>query len=678
VVGGEAECACDDFYDVVDHTQCILRECGSGVPGVDCRCLSVQPDGNDDDAAANDGRTPFRNIQPAIDYAFAHPNVAEHVCVAGGATCNEFFSYPSPPEGLVMRNGVSVHGSYESVGSTPCQISGGQTSGGTDIVLSSALGVYFGPDIDRPTKLERFGLARHTGATSAGVTVTGASGVSLAFLSITAGLESDVLYGVDVSGGARVALDDVRTFNTYEPGMPVPTVATGDVIGLHVVQSLVQAVRTHVSVYVEGGSATCAWFEDAPGSTFDAGSCTLTQMPPGASSLVGIRILGDADGIGIEGNTLTVGENGGFGEVASRRIIDIGGSGKVALVDNALVSRSSVGEVTGVHAVGASVEFSGSIRAESLNGSAHGIWLEDAPGSAVENAAITVSSQGGMPLMGVGVRVSGDAANTGVRSSTVDVVGGEQSAAIFLEECAGGSPIIADNPLVTVSSRWDAAIDAIRSFGACHPSIERNGVISAVSNGVAVVTAIRCGASEEGPSRCVIVDNPDIQAGMVNTRFASGSAFGVACEAGCCAEISRNKIIGLGRFELGCSRSCYPEAAGIYLIQANTLIDENTVSAGCADLASGIRVEGGTAQIFHNWVIARSNCGSEGLNAIRYSYGLYSTGGVIADSNSFDPGVTSPSSQPCISAGIRASGGTFTNNSLSAGQCETNAPFMSL
>ncbi len=53
-----------------------------GTGGSTSSCIRVAPNGDDCTALATNGETPFRNVQPAIDFANAHRDIATTVCVA--------------------------------------------------------------------------------------------------------------------------------------------------------------------------------------------------------------------------------------------------------------------------------------------------------------------------------------------------------------------------------------------------------------------------------------------------------------------------------------------------------------------------------------------------------------------------------------------------------------------
>jgi hypothetical protein len=658
---GSRSCSpCPPGYDGDGGAGCVAIACGDGIAGVDCPCLWVQPDGDDDEAAANLGRTPFRNVQPAIDFADDNSAIARHVCVVGGATCQELVSYADASGGLTMRNGVSVHGSYLAGTRTPCD------GINTELVLASALGVQFGEAIEEPTVLEYFRLVRHLASRSVGVSAAGSRNARLSVLSITGAFDSPELVGVDVSAGATVALDHVSTADADEMGRPLA--AAGNVTGLRVVDSRVSSVGSRFNALVGTGSAIGVSFESAAGSTFDGGAARLRSLQSTASSLVGVRIRGNAEDIDIEDNTVELGWE--YGDAAVLRGIDIEGNGQVSVLGNTIRLERATGEMIGVRAVEASVELSGSVRTAG-GSSAHGVWFDGAPGSNL-GGTVEVVALSGLPTTGTGARIGGDAAGTRV---TVDInVSGpvSQPVGLLFEACAGASPVVSGSRVTVSTSAAGVNLEAIRSFGDCHPRIESNALIAAVGTRGTTTTGIRCGMG----SRCVIADNADIHTENTNiTPGTQGPSTGVACETGGCATIANNTIEGLTPVQ-SCFRSCYYEASGVSLSATDALVEGNRISAGCADRAIGIRAGSGTtSRLANNTVTGRpSSCMPISDNLLEI-YGLYSSTLLEVDSNSFSAGMTSMAAITCTSAGVRVSGGVFRNNVFSAGECDSRADF---
>jgi hypothetical protein len=179
---------------------------GSG--GSEAPCVRVAPDGDDAAAVASNGVTPFRNVQPAIDFADAHRDVASRVCVAAGATCGAETAFTfSGPEGsdLRMRNGINVAGRYESTTWTQC------TDSVVRLLAKTGRGVVFGPDITTLTELGAVEVLGPAETETAAVTVDGARGARLFDMSVASvNFASQVTYGVRIGPGSEVTIERSR------------------------------------------------------------------------------------------------------------------------------------------------------------------------------------------------------------------------------------------------------------------------------------------------------------------------------------------------------------------------------------------------------------------------------------------------------------------------------------
>jgi hypothetical protein len=186
-----------------------------GAVDEDCSdCVHVASGGNDTAAALDAGTTPFGSVQAAIDFAATLPPSARRVCVAPGASCGASASFPGPSAAdLLMRDGVSVFANYASGTWARCSDST------TTLVPSTARGVVFPASVTSATGLDGFSIQRFTAATTAGVTVDGATGAVLSNLTILDGPAVTDSYGVNVVAGAtatvvRSRIDGGRGANT--------------------------------------------------------------------------------------------------------------------------------------------------------------------------------------------------------------------------------------------------------------------------------------------------------------------------------------------------------------------------------------------------------------------------------------------------------------------------------
>jgi hypothetical protein len=262
-------------------------------------CVHVAPDGNDESALASNGATPFRNVQPAID--FAALNGAARVCVAAGAACGASATFVGPTASdLTMQNGVSVLAGYESSGWMRC------SNSTTTLAPTTARGVYFPPSVVNPTSLDGFVVARATATTTAGVTVEGGHAVTLSNLRILNSVTASNSYGVNLTNGAHVTIVGSR----IQGGT-----ATVESIGVRSVGSRVQiednCTSTDATTGRCGGQCTIRGaqgatsigvaLDDAPGSSIERSHVCAEN---GSHTIAGVRIRGDGSGVTLRGNAI--------------------------------------------------------------------------------------------------------------------------------------------------------------------------------------------------------------------------------------------------------------------------------------------------------------------------------------------------------------------------------------
>jgi hypothetical protein len=328
-----------------------------GAVDEDCRtCVHVAPDGNDAAAFANDGATPFLNVQPAIDFAAAAG--APRVCVAAGAVCGASATFPGPAASeLTMQDGVSVLAGYESTGWTRC---GNST---TSLAPATGRGVYFPAAIARPTTLDGFTITSAAASTTAGVTVEGGRAVTLSNLSIQTASPATHAYGVNITNGADVTIVRSR----IQAGT-----ATQESIGVRTVGSrvLVEDNCTATDATTGRCSGPCAIgatsnatvvlgvaLDNAPGSRLERSHVCAesvgqreVQAPPVTTQAV--RIQGDGAAVALRANTITAVPFGGS-YIDAVRLTDCGGAAPW-LVDNTIqVTPGFAAMARGVSASGA-------------------------------------------------------------------------------------------------------------------------------------------------------------------------------------------------------------------------------------------------------------------------------------------------------------------------------------
>jgi hypothetical protein len=260
----------------------------------------VSIDGDDAMALANDGATPFRNLQPAIDFAAANPAIAEGVCVGLGA-------YDGPEdEPLVMRNGVSVTGGYDP--ENWLRLDGFVSR----IRQHAAEGVLFSHEIDAETVLDGFIVAppeldppHHD--TTTGVIVDGAREVVLINVFIELLSDSDFpprprSYGVDVRNGGDVTIRSSRIVAQCVTECFALRSSSGRVVFL---DGEIDVGNPHDSDDIEAaGVYGIAELVDAPGSRIEASELHLRAPSNPLCELRGITLTGDSEGTVVAGNSL--------------------------------------------------------------------------------------------------------------------------------------------------------------------------------------------------------------------------------------------------------------------------------------------------------------------------------------------------------------------------------------
>ncbi|MBI4957450.1 MAG: hypothetical protein HY908_35910 [Myxococcales bacterium] len=295
--------------------------CGDGIDnncsgvadeGCGASCVPVAPTGNDATAGALSTPalgTPFLTIQAAVTWAAAHPQW-HTVCVAGGAACGNLATYTGT---LTMSDGVSVLGSYETTNWTQCP---GIT---TTFRPQVATGVTFPSSVQSATTaLDHFQIDRFAAATTAAITVDGASNVVLSNLNITSNPSSNSVNftrGIDVVNGGQALV----TGSHVEAGL-----GTNEAIAVRAVGSEVHLLANCGTMNAQGrcnasggpvqtspglrhgfggaGSSFGVYLEDAPSSTIETTAIQMSNTDQGA----GIRITGDGTGILLRGNNVFV------------------------------------------------------------------------------------------------------------------------------------------------------------------------------------------------------------------------------------------------------------------------------------------------------------------------------------------------------------------------------------
>jgi hypothetical protein len=295
-----------------------------------------------------------------------------------------------------------------------------------------------------------------------------------------------------------------------------------------------------------------------------------------------------------------------------------------------------------------------------------GIDLVDSPGAVVERNAVC----GAQAKLGAGVRIAGAAAGTVVRGNSIVAQGGTlQAVGVLLGACADASPWIAANELIEADAAplgMNVRVAGVSATGACHPAVDGNAKITGGGEGMpASSTGVFCGADMGIASRCLVTNNKLVQ-GSASVHPATSTA--VACDAGGCARVAGNKLVGNGGTNV----------LGLSLAASGPLVERNDITGGCGGKSSiGVLAEDAFARVENN-VIHGASCG---LNqATLEADGLrvhVAAGGNEMDvhSNTIEAGGAGQCSGSAARIGLGAgqapSGarGVFRNNILGAGAC---------
>ena len=238
-----------------------------------------------------------------------------------------------------------------------------------------------------------------------------------------------------------------------------------------------------------------------------------------------------------------------------------------------------------------------SIRARISGGSgaaSDGIRLESSPGAVIDQNSICAGSSS---AAAAGVRIAGDADATVIRGNRIEANGGQQdSVGVWAEPCAGASPWIANNSLISAAQGLAGAhMEGIRAIGDCHPRIDSNARIVGSAEGSVNLVATGIACEEDGgthvSSRCAIDGNAQI---LGSAAGSPATATGIRCDDSACAVIRDNPAI---------SGRAGGNSTGVSLGDTDTLVDANVIDAGCASsIATGLLSDNSRARIQNNQI----------------------------------------------------------------------------
>jgi hypothetical protein len=328
-----------------------------GAVDEDCgNCMRVSPFGNDVTGDGSPG-APFRTIGVGITRAAAMS--VPRVCVAVASTCAPGATV-TYPEAVIMENGVSVYGQYESTGWSRCA----NTS--TVISAQNARGVCFGPAVSSRTILDGFRIDGQAAAsTAAAITVEGSTGALISNNVIDSGAVS-VSYGVNVVDSSGTPATPTIYHNRITGGAgSTLAVAVRSLNSAPVIQANCAVINAATGHCTSCGSSGAPCLVTRSGGTGAESYAVRLESSPGArveangisgagSSIAaaGVRVSGAANGTVVHANFVLV---SGTDDIAGVWLEDCEDAAPWVFDNQAIyvTGASSQSRAEGVRAVGA-------------------------------------------------------------------------------------------------------------------------------------------------------------------------------------------------------------------------------------------------------------------------------------------------------------------------------------
>jgi hypothetical protein len=293
-----------------------------------------------------------------------------------------------------------------------------------------------------------------------------------------------------------------------------------------------------------------------------------------------------------------------------------------------------------------------------------GVDLVDSAGAVVERNAVC----GTLGATGVGVRVAGMSAGIVVRGNSVTADNATSSGTgVSLLACMDAAPWIVDNELLMGDPSGQAMRAAgVSVAGACHPVIDSNAKIASGPSGSAQSAfGVFCGADANSASRCAVVGNKLIQGSPTGHPMQT---FGVACDAGGCARVSGNTLVGQGGGTV----------VGLSLRGTGAFVDRNVITGGCGSKTTTAVLAEDAASRIENNVVHGASCGpgasTPEADGVRVHVAL-GANEVDVNSNTIDAGGAGQCQSVAAgiglgnTAGPKTPHGIFRDNILRAGGC---------
>jgi hypothetical protein len=295
------------------------------------------------------------------------------------------------------------------------------------------------------------------------------------------------------------------------------------------------------------------------------------------------------------------------------------------------------------------------------------IDLVDSPGALVERTAVC----GTFGATGVGVRIGGMAAGTIVRGNAINADAATGiGLGVSLLACGDAAPWIVDNELIAGDPVGPAMRSAgVNAVGACHPVVDSNTKIATgVGGAPASAFGVFCGADATATpvaSRCFVSGNKLVQG---SPTVHPAQTFAVACEAGGCARVTGNTLVGQGGGAV----------VGLSLRGTGALVDRNIITGGCGSkTTTAVLAEDAFSRIENN-VVHGGSCGAGSVTPEADGVRVHVASGaneIDVDSNTIDAGGAGQCQSVAAgiglgnTAGPKTPHGIFRNNILRAGGC---------
>jgi cysteine-rich repeat protein len=286
-----------------------------------CGCVHVAPFGDDTNGDGSEG-APLATINAGIALAAqAGPPI---VCVAAATNCAWTFYN----EDVVMVDGVSVYGGYDPNNSPWTQepLHQANPTCVTEIRSQTDVGLYFGPTVALPTILHNFAASlQNPGATSAVITVEGATGTQINSCSVFGADTGTTTYGIHVTEdtSTNTPATPLITSTNVEGGAGTTSIAIYSYRSAPVIQSNcspanITAGNRCLHGCINGIHIRANRFTGNPAQLPDIGYGILLEESPGSvvdqsmvcgsavTEVAAIKIIGDAAGTVITRNDVTV------------------------------------------------------------------------------------------------------------------------------------------------------------------------------------------------------------------------------------------------------------------------------------------------------------------------------------------------------------------------------------